>query len=73
MNVFKFKVILNGSSGQFDEFKKRLLEHTDKRRDFIDKMDQEYLNIENERVENVKNVCFFIALFFSYFNNKIFR
>ena len=39
----------------FNELRQQLLEHAEKRREIIDKMDQAYLKIEDERVEHVSH------------------
>lgn len=49
----KFKTILNGSIELFDNLKEKLFYHGKKRKEKIIKMDHDFLDIENERIENV--------------------
>jgi predicted nucleic acid-binding Zn-ribbon protein len=58
-------MIVNGTNEKFEQIKEEFLTHTDKRKEFIDKMDQTFLSIEFERVENV----FVTLLFFVIFKN----
>ncbi len=51
--TYIIKIIKNGSCQRFDELNRDLLIHTDRRKEFIDVMDQTYLKIEDDRVENV--------------------
>lgn len=40
----------------FEDCKEKLLEHTDVRKEFIDQMDARFLNIEDERVERIRDI-----------------
>lgn len=45
--------IFNGSIELFDNLKEKLFDHGKKRKEKIIKMDHDFLEIENERTENV--------------------
>ena len=58
-------MIVNGTNEKFEQIKDEFLSHTDKRKEFIDKMDQTFLSIEFERVESVCH-SLFLSLFASF-------
>lgn len=59
-------VIKNGHAMLFAEYKARLLQFTEERKEFIDRMDKNFLSVESERVEKIRAI-------FSKYADKLFQ
>jgi hypothetical protein len=59
-------ITIKGSYDKFQELKRRYLSHSEKRKLLIDRMDEQYVHVENKRIETIRSI-------FEKYAPKIFR